>query len=112
MIDGKFAQRLLWVIWPAFLVAGVAEIIFFSLFDPSELALFGVPAGLSRQALYTLGFFGFWGLGIASSALTVFLGRSPFEVNRCPLDAATRPFGCPKREDGGEPTDLGAGIGG
>ena len=110
MIDGKFAQRLLWVIWPAFLVAGVAEIIFFSLFDPAELSLFGVPAGLSRQALYTLGFFGFWGLGIASSALTVFLGRSPFEVNRCPLDAATRPFGCPKREDGGGPTDLGAGA--
>jgi len=27
--------------------------------------------------IYTMGFFGFWGLGIASSALTVFLGRSP-----------------------------------
>ena len=110
MIDAKLARRLLWVVWPAFLVAGVAEMLFFSVFDPAELPLFGVRHGPSDEAIYTLGFFGFWGLGIASSALTVFLGRSPFEVNRCPLDAATRPLGCPKREDSGEPTDLGAGV--
>jgi hypothetical protein len=112
MMHGKFAQRLLWVIWPAFLVAGAAEMIFFSVFDPTELPFFGAPAGLSREAFYTLGFFSFWGLGIASSALTVFLGRSPFEVDRCPLDADTRPFGCPKREVGDERPDLRAGVGG
>jgi hypothetical protein len=33
----------------------------------------------------------------AASALTVFLARSPFEANRCPIDAADRPPGCPKR---------------
>jgi hypothetical protein len=26
----------------------------------------------------------------------VFLQRSPFEVNRCPLEAQDRPPGCPK----------------
>jgi hypothetical protein len=46
-----------------------------------------------------MGFFGFWALGIASSALTVFLERSPWEVNRCPLEPTERPDGCPKRED-------------
>jgi hypothetical protein len=67
----------MWIIWPAFLVAGVAEIVFFSIFDPFELHFFGAPLDWSRQAIYTLGFFGFWGLGIASSALTLFLERRP-----------------------------------
>ena len=30
------AHRLMWVMWPAFLVAGVAEMIFFTMFDPFE----------------------------------------------------------------------------
>lgn len=97
--DGNFTQRLMWVIWPAFLVAGAAEAIFFTLFDPLDLYFFGVPLELSRSAIYTMGFFGFWTLGIASSALTVFLERSPWEVNRCPVEPTTRPEGCPKRED-------------
>jgi hypothetical protein len=96
---GALAQRLMWVIWPAFLVAGIAEAIFFTVFDPFELHFFGAPLDLSREVIYTMGFFGFWALGIASSALTVFLERSPWEVNRCPLDAADRPPGCPKQAD-------------
>lgn len=108
-MHGELAQRLLRVIWPAFLVAAVAETIFFALFDPVEIQFFGAPAGLTREAVYTLGFFFFWGIGSASSALTVFLSRSPFEVDRCPLDAPTRPAGCPKRAPDEGP-DLGAGV--
>jgi hypothetical protein len=65
-------RRLICVIWPAFLVAGIAEAIFFTVFDPFDLHFFGAPLDLSREAIYTLGFFGFWGMGIASSALTLF----------------------------------------
>jgi hypothetical protein len=75
-MDGNFAQRLMRVVWPAFLVAGVAEAIFFTVFDPFDLHFFGAPLGWSREAIYTLGFFGFWALGVASSALTLFLERS------------------------------------
>ena len=74
---GLLARRLMWVIWPAFLVAGVAELIFFSVFDPFDLHFFGAPLEMSRQAIYTMGFFGFWALGIASSALTIFLEAGP-----------------------------------
>lgn len=98
-MTGNLLQRVMWVVWPAFLVAGGAETVFFSLFDPSELQFFGTPVSLSRETFYTLGFFGFWTLGILSSALTVFLGRSPFEVNRCPLEASDRPAGCPKKAE-------------
>ncbi|MEO8755345.1 MAG: hypothetical protein ABI624_22005 [Casimicrobiaceae bacterium] len=69
------ARRIMWIVWPAFLVAGVAELVFFSVFDPFDLHFFGAPLEMSRQAIYTMGFFGFWGLAIASSALTLFLER-------------------------------------
>src|SRR6266568_4511635 len=85
-MEGNVSRRLVWTIWPAFLVAAVAEAIFFTVFDPFDLHFFGAPLNLSREAMYTLGFFGFWGLGIASSALTVLLERSPFE----PLPARQR----------------------
>jgi len=88
----------MWVIWPAFLVAGVAETVFFTVFDPFDLHFFGAPLQLSREAMYTLGFFGFWAIGVASSALTVFLERSPFEVNRCALDNPEPPEESPKSE--------------
>ena len=74
--DGGLGHRTMWVIWPAFLVAGVAEFVFFTIFDPFDLHFFGAPLEMSRSAIYTMGFFGFWGLGVASSALTVFLGRA------------------------------------
>jgi hypothetical protein len=96
--SGNFAQRLMWVVWPAFLVAAVAEGLFFTAFDPLELHFFGNPLDLSREAIYAMGFFGFWALGMVSSALTVFLERSPWEVNRCLLEPMERPVGCPKRE--------------
>ena len=73
----SLSRQLMWVIWPAFLVAAVAEAIFFTVFDPFELHFFGAVLDVSREVIYTMGFFGFWGLGIASSALTVFHGRSP-----------------------------------
>ena len=76
MMDGVTGRRIMQVVWPAFLMAGVAELVFFSVFDPFELHFFGHPLDWSRQAIYALGFFGFWGLGIASSSLTMFLAQT------------------------------------
>jgi hypothetical protein len=98
IMSSDFSQRLLWVLWPAFLVAAVAELLFFALFDPADLAVFGVPLEAGRMPVYTAGFFFFWLIAASASALTVFLQRSPFEVNRCPLPAPERPAGCPKRD--------------
>lgn len=92
------AQRLMWIAWPAFLVAAVLEMIVFAFVDPQELHWFdGQPLGLSRLGVYTVAFFVFWALTMASSALTTLLALSPFEVNRCPLPAAERPDGCPRQ---------------
>lgn len=86
----QLARRIMWVIWPAFLVAGVAEAIFFTVFDPFDLHFFGAPLELSRMAIYTMGFFGFWGLGIAASALTMFFEHAPSPSNES-LDRSKQP---------------------
>lgn len=91
------ARRVMWVLWPAFLMAIPAVGVFFSLVDPVELHIFGESLAISRLGAYTLGFFGFWVFGAGCSALTSLLSRSPFEVNRCPLPLEDRPAGCPKR---------------
>lgn len=99
MANGSVAQRILWVLWPSFLVAAVAELLVFAVIDPSDMHLFGVPVEAGRMPVYTISFFFFWALGASAAALTVFLQRSPVEVNRCPLGADDRPSGCPKRAD-------------
>ena len=87
------------VLWPSFVIGGVGEVIFFTVFDPKELYLFGEPSSLSRLAVYSIGFFLCWAFAAASSAFTCFLNRSAEEINRCPLPPVARPEGCPKRED-------------
>ncbi|MFN0305143.1 MAG: hypothetical protein ACKVQU_32890 [Burkholderiales bacterium] len=69
------AHRIMWVVWPAFLAAGFAEAVFFTLVDPEELHYFGDTLELSRRAIYTVGFFCFWAIGTLSSAMTLFLAR-------------------------------------
>jgi hypothetical protein len=80
--SSTFAKRFMWVMWPSFLVAAAACGVFFTVFDPRDLHVFGRPVEASREVIYTVGFFLFWAMAIASSALTVFLERSPWEVNR------------------------------
>lgn len=93
-------QRAIWVLWPAFIVGGITETVFFTLFDPEDMRLFGEAITLSRSAVYTLGFFVFWMLAAIPSVLTCFFQRSAADINRlCPLDPHERPLGCPKRED-------------
>jgi hypothetical protein len=91
------SQRLMWIVWPAFLMAGLLEVLVFGLVDPQDLQWFGHPIEISRQGVYSVAFFVFWGVTILSSGLTTLLAMSPFEVNRCPLPASERPDGCPKQ---------------
>lgn len=93
------AKRMMWITWPAFLVAGVLEILVFGLVDPQDLHWFGHPLAVSRQGVYTLAFFAFWVLTMASSALTMLLSLSSFEVNRCPVPSDQRPTDCARKVD-------------
>ncbi len=64
------------ILWPSFIAGGIGEVIFFSVFDPQELYLFGEATTLSRLAVYSIGFFLCWAFAAASSAMTVFLVRT------------------------------------
>jgi len=90
-------QRMMWIVWPAFLMAGVLEVLVFAMVDPQDLHWLGQPLEFSRQSVYSVAFFVFWGITMVSSGLTTLLAMSPFEVNRCPLPANDRPDGCPKQ---------------
>ncbi len=91
-------KKLIWILWPSFVVAGVGTVLLFSLLDPVDLRFVG-PLELGRKAGYTFGFFFLWALGAGSSAFTCWLQRRADEVNHCPLEAVERPYGCPKRDD-------------
>lgn len=65
-------ERAMWIVWPGFLAAIAAEIVFFAMFDPLD---FNMRLHLSREAVYTIGFIAFWALGMLSSALTLLLQR-------------------------------------
>ena len=75
-------ERLMWVAWPAFLVAAVLEMLVFAVLDPESLSLFGERLAWSRYSVYTITFFIFWGMTMVSSALTMLLALSPTDVNR------------------------------
>jgi len=95
----KLGRRLMWILWPAFLAAVVAEAAFFTVFDPFELHFFGAPLDVSREVMYTMGFFGFWLLAMTSSALTLLLEGTLGASGRGPQDVARRPAGCPMQSD-------------
>jgi len=73
-------ERLLLVLWPAFLMAGVLEMLVFAVVDPSGLHWFGAdPIEWSRSAVYSVTFFIFWGVISLSGAITMLL-ESPGEA--------------------------------
>ena len=69
-------ERVLAVLWPAFVMAGVLEALVFAVVDPESLTWFGgAPLGLSRQAVYTITFLIFWGVIASASTVTTRISR-------------------------------------
>lgn len=68
-------QRIIAVLWPSFLTAGVATILFFTAFDPREFLITTRFADTSRLGAYTIGFFLFWLLTAGSCLLTCYFQK-------------------------------------
>ena len=66
-------RSLIWIVWPAFVAAAIAEFAFFAFVDPQELYWMGLPVKLSISATYSLGFLFFWLICMGSSVLTYLL---------------------------------------
>jgi hypothetical protein len=75
-------HRSLRILWPAFVMAGVLEMLVFAMVDPQDLHGFGgAPLDLSRQAIYTLAFMVFWAVIATAGAIMVLLEATPDELN-------------------------------
>jgi ferredoxin len=71
---GQVMRSALQVLWAAFVAAAMLEMLVFAHVDPADVhTLGGAPVELSRQAVYTLSFFGFWAVCAAACALCVWL---------------------------------------
>jgi hypothetical protein len=66
-------QKWMAILWPSFLMAGIAVGVFFSLVNPQEFYLMGKMVDYSTIATYSIGFLGFWALCAVSSWLTTYL---------------------------------------
>lgn len=65
------------VLWPSFLAACAATMLFFAIVDPGQLYHATTPPlDISRMTGYGIGFFFFWIIAAASSAVSVFLLRT------------------------------------
>jgi hypothetical protein len=63
-------QRVASVLWPSFIVASIANAIFFSVFDPDIIF---IDFEISRMGAYSIGFFCCWLMTGGSCLMTFFL---------------------------------------
>ena len=75
MNDIPMIQRIIAVLWPSFLMSGLATVLFFTAFDPAELIVNNRNLDISRTGAYTIGFFLFWMLTAGTCALTCYFQR-------------------------------------
>ena len=75
------------ILWPAFLMAGVLEVLVFAVVDPGELHWFGgAVIAWPAQAIYSVSFLIFWGVISTAGALTALLSVEADEVNEQVMD--------------------------
>lgn len=68
-----WTRRWMWIAWPAFVAAGVMEMLVFAAFDPQDMQWLGQGVELSRTGIYSLAFFVFWAVLMAAGYVTVLL---------------------------------------
>lgn len=74
-------RRWMWIAWPAFLAAGVMEMLVFAFVDPLDLQWLSGYVELSRLGVCTLAFFLFWVVTMMASAMSSLLALAPQELN-------------------------------
>jgi hypothetical protein len=73
------------ILWPAFLMAGVMEVLVFAVVDPADLHWFGGAAlDWPRSAVYTVSFLIFWSVIGLAGAITALLATEPGDESRGP----------------------------
>ncbi|MGV0998965.1 MAG: hypothetical protein ACOYBQ_06530 [Fluviibacter sp.] len=66
-------RSMIWVLWPSFVAAAIAEFVFFAVADPQQLYWMGERVKFSVSTTYSIGFLFFWMICAGSSVLTFLL---------------------------------------
>ena len=89
--DVACASAAMSVLWSAFLMAAVLEMVVFALVDPESLRWFGGDAlDLTPRAVYSLAFFLFWVVIAVGGALALLLCSRSDDINRARRTASAR----------------------
>ncbi|MFV9615039.1 MAG: hypothetical protein ACNYZG_03730 [Gammaproteobacteria bacterium] len=83
-----FIQRVVAILWPSFITAGIATVLFTTAFDP---AFIFSDYDISRLGVYTICFFMFWSLGAITSAATCYFLKPCATINKISQDKAKKP---------------------
>lgn len=82
-------RRWMWIAWPAFLAAGVVEMLVFAAVDPLEVSWLAPLGEISRLGVCSIAFFLFWFVIMGASAMTSLLALTPAELNGAEASQAT-----------------------
>ncbi len=72
-------QRVIAILWPSFITAGVATVLLTTAFDPVELF---PDYDLSRTGMYSICFFTFWLFGVLTAAATCYFLKPCSAINK------------------------------
>jgi len=78
-------QRVVAILWPSFITAGIATVLFTTAFDP---AVIFIDYDISRMGLYTISFFLFWLFGAITATATCYFLKPCEAINKAKMAAA------------------------
>ena len=77
-------QRVVAILWPSFITAGIATVLFTTAFDP---AVIFIDYDISRMGLYTISFFLFWFFGAITATATCYFLKPCEAINKARMAA-------------------------
>ena len=80
-------QRIVGILWPSFITAGIATVLFTTAFDPAVIFM---DYDMSRLGIYTICFFLFWLLGAITAAATCYFLKPCETINKIRQTAEKR----------------------
>jgi hypothetical protein len=80
-------QRVIAILWPSFITAGIATVLFTVAFDPAELFF---DYDISRLGIYTISFFLFWLFGAITAMSTCYFLKPCQAIDRAIAEAESK----------------------
>lgn len=74
-------RKLILLFWPSFIIACLASVTFFAIFDPYELRLHGTQMFGDARTAYTFFLLAAWAFGALNTAVVILLQKKEPEIN-------------------------------